>query len=103
MRRCGREPALEAVTVGHAGPLDAIEAIDFDEAMGNGQLLSANAIPDTPELLAEPSPLAPTAEPTMALTYEEQRELLSLLREHSAALRAMAKPKVTTRKTSSSR
>jgi hypothetical protein len=98
MRRCGREPALEAVTDGHAGPLGAIEAIDFAEAMGNGQLLSANAIPDTPEPLAEPSPRAPTAEPTMAPTYKEQRELLSLLREHSAALRAMAKPKATPRR-----
>lgn len=103
MRRCAREPAPEAVTVGHAGLVDAVEAIDFAEAMGDGQLLSASAIPDTPELLAEPSPLGPSAEHTMALTYEEQRELLSLLREHSAALRAMAKPKATTRRTSSSR
>lgn len=33
----------------------------------------------------------------MALTYDEQRELLSLLREHSEILRAMAKPKAGTR------
>lgn len=33
----------------------------------------------------------------MALTYDEQRGLLSLLREHSEILRAMAKPKAGTR------
>jgi hypothetical protein len=93
MRRCGREPALEAVVNGQAGPLAAVEAIDFTAAMGGGQVLGANAFPDTAELVAEPSPVSPTAESAMALTYDEQRELLSLLREHGETLRAMAKPK----------
>jgi hypothetical protein len=93
MRRCGREPGLEADAIGDAGPIAAVETIGLAEALSGGQLLGANAFPDTTESMPEPSGLSPTGDPTLALTYDEQRELLELLREHGEALRAMAKPK----------
>jgi hypothetical protein len=44
-------------------------------------------------LSANLATLSPTGVPALALSYDEQRELLALLREHGETLRAMAKPK----------
>ena len=49
------------------------------------------------ESLPELSGLSPAGQPAPALTYDEQRELLDLLREYGETLRAIAKPKAVAR------
>jgi hypothetical protein len=88
--RCGRQ-ALQGAVSGQS--LASVEAIDFAEAMGGGALLGADALSDVRELSANLATLSPTGVPALALSYDEQRELLALLREHGETLRAMAKPK----------
>ena len=51
--------------------------------MGSGWQPDTDSASDTRQLSANSSAVLPAGEPAMALTYAEQRELLSLLREHT--------------------